>query len=478
MVGRISKKVVLIVIGIIFLKGMLNAQFSPGELAMVHSFLEGTKNCTQCHEVGGKSLSNGCVECHTPIKMRIDQNRGFHKDKQEDCGKCHPDHNSREFKLVHWEKGEKNFDHLNVGFDLTGKHKNLECRKCHIEKNIVESSVISWINKYPNEPISERTLLGVANTCNGCHEDIHRGEVSQDCASCHTTKDWKQSRNSFNHDLAKFQLIGEHNKVDCEECHVVDQLRKPPIMQLTDLEYQTCGSCHTDIHKGVYGNKCEKCHTTEKGWTENLVPFDHNETEYPLQGLHINQDCMACHKEELAGLLPSFQRCTDCHVDKHGGQLSLRDDEGACESCHTVDGFIPTSYSFTDHNKSNFQLDGSHFAIPCVLCHLPVKTGPMTGYAQFKWDVLQCNSCHSDIHREQFTRRDKPKLCETCHTTNSFNIHNFDHQSTAYPLDGEHINLKCEACHIMVKDKDGKFIRYFPIAHKCEDCHSFNEIKN
>ncbi|MBT4369255.1 MAG: hypothetical protein HOD18_01760 [Candidatus Marinimicrobia bacterium] len=476
--GRISKKVVLIVIGIIFLKGMLNAQFSPGELAMVHSFLEGTKNCTQCHEVGGKSLSNGCVECHTPIKMRIDQNRGFHKDKQEDCGKCHPDHNSREFKLVHWEKGEKNFDHLNVGFDLTGEHKNLECRKCHIEKNIVESSVISWINKYPNEPISERTLLGVANTCNGCHEDIHRGEVSQDCASCHTTKDWKQSRNSFNHDLAKFQLIGEHKKVDCEECHVVDQLRKPPIMQLTDLEYQTCGSCHTDIHKGAYGNKCEKCHTTEKGWIKNLIPFDHNETEYPLQGLHINQDCMACHTEELAGLLPSFKQCSDCHVDKHGGQFVERNDKGACESCHTVDGFIPTTYSFADHDQSRFKLDGSHFAIPCVLCHKPIEDGSLINYAQFKWAVLQCNSCHTDVHRKQFTQRNNPLLCKDCHTTQTFLMAKFDHEKTNFPLDGEHINVSCTKCHLPEKDWNGVYIRYEPIPHKCENCHSFNEKKS
>ena len=475
---KIYPKFVLWFFVIFIFKGILNAQFSPGELAKVHSFLEGTNNCTKCHEIGGKTLSSGCVDCHFPIKMRIDNNLGLHKDKLEDCGKCHPDHNSREFKLVHWEKGEKNFDHLKLGFDLTGKHKNLECRKCHIEKNIVETTVLNWIKEYLNEPISERTFLGVANSCNGCHEDIHRDEVSQDCASCHTTTDWKESRNSFNHDLAKFQLMGEHKKVECEKCHVVDQLREPSIMQLTGLEYQTCGSCHTDIHKGAYGNKCEKCHTTEKGWTESLIPFDHNDTEYPLLGLHLNQDCMACHKEELAGLLPSFKQCSDCHVDKHGGQFVERNDKGACESCHTVGGFIPTTYSFADHDQSRFKLDGSHFAIPCVLCHKPIEDGSLKNYAQFKWAVLECNSCHTDVHRKQFTQRINPLLCNDCHTTQSFLMAKFDHEKTNFPLDGEHITVSCEKCHLPEKDWNGKYIRYEPIPHKCENCHSFNEKKS
>ncbi|MBT3180468.1 MAG: hypothetical protein HOB40_06585 [Candidatus Marinimicrobia bacterium] len=470
-----SNIIKIVPIIVILLLEVAFAQFSPGKLAKVHSFLEGTNNCTQCHEVGGKSLSSGCVECHLPIKIRIDQQKGLHKDKQEDCGTCHPDHNGLKFKLVYWKNGAENFDHKDIGFDLTDSHQKVECRKCHIQKNMIEESILKWIDKYPEELIVDRTWLGAANTCNGCHEDIHRGEVSQDCASCHTTSKWEESKTSYNHDLAKFQLTGEHQKVSCEKCHTIDKKQKPAVMKLTGLNYQTCGSCHTDIHKSAYGNTCEKCHTTQAGWTKNLIPFDHNDTKYPLKGRHLKQNCTACHTEKLLGSLPSYNKCSDCHVDKHQKQFNERLDQGACESCHTVDGFIPTSYTFADHNQSEFKIDGNHFAIPCVLCHQTQEKGQLKGFAQFKWDVLQCNSCHTDIHREQFVRRENPKLCETCHTTSSFNIVNFNHESTAYPLDGEHINVNCEKCHLSVKDRNGNFTRYYPIAHKCEDCHSFNE---
>lgn len=453
------------------------AQFSPGKLAKPHAFLEGTHNCTQCHEIGKKSLSNGCVECHIPLKTRMIKEIGFHADKTDDCGSCHPDHNSLEFQMVHWETGEANFDHLKVGYDLTGKHKNVECRKCHLEKNIVESSVLEWMKTYPNESISTRTLLGAATTCNGCHIDVHQDEVSLDCSSCHTTENWEDSRELFNHDLAKFILKGEHKNVACEKCHEVDKSREKPLMKLTGLEYQTCGSCHNDIHKGAYGNSCEKCHTTEKGWTKNIIPFDHSQTDYPLDGQHIKTTCNKCHTSELKGALPTFSLCSDCHADNHGGQFLSREDKGDCKVCHTVEGFIPTIYSFLDHQKTDFKLDGSHFAIPCVLCHTPLKKGPLKSFAQFKWDVLKCNSCHDDIHRQQFIKQSAPKLCESCHSTLSFSIGKFDHSQTQFPLDGEHSNVACEKCHLMEKDRQGEYIRYTPIPHKCENCHSFDGLQ-
>lgn len=466
----------IVLIGMIIVS-ISYSQFSPGKLAQPHAFLEGTHQCTQCHEVGGKEISNGCVECHTPIKVRIAEKVGYHKDKTNDCGSCHPDHHGREFQMIYWKEGESNFNHLEIGFDLDGKHKDLKCRDCHQQKFISDTNINDWIQSYPNEPIADRTFLGVSNTCNGCHKDIHNGEVTLDCASCHTTEDWKLAEKTYNHDLSKFPLIGMHEKVDCNKCHPTVNRNNKTILQLTGLEYSTCGSCHDDIHQGAYGSTCETCHTLTAGWKEDLIPFDHKKTKYPLEGKHQPVLCNKCHTKSLVGQLPKYDTCIGCHEDKHGGQFINETQNGDCEACHTVNGFIPTSYTFETHNQSRFVLDGSHFAIPCVNCHKPFKSGPLENLTQFKWEILECASCHDDIHRNQFIQREIPLNCEECHNTTSFYIPNFDHNQTRFPLDGEHINVACDKCHFIEKDRKGEFIRYYPIDFKCEDCHSIHELQ-
>lgn len=453
------------------------AQFSPGKLAQPHAFLEGTHNCTQCHEVGGKEISNGCVDCHIPIQKRISNKIGYHQDKTNDCGSCHPDHHGREFQMVFWKESESNYDHKDIGFDLDGKHHGLDCRKCHQKKFITEETILDWINKYPDEPISDRTFLGIPTSCNGCHEDIHKGEVSLDCASCHTTEDWKLAEKSYNHDLAKFPLNGMHEKVECEKCHPTVERNDRSLFQLTGIDYATCGSCHEDIHLGAYGSTCETCHTLTSGWKDDIIPFDHNKTKYPLEGKHQPVLCNKCHTKDLVGKLPEYETCIKCHNDEHGGQFITESKTGDCEACHNVQGFIPTTYTFETHNQSKFILDGSHFAVPCVNCHKPFESGPLENMTQFKWNVLNCSSCHDDIHRNQFTRRVKPTSCDRCHTTDSFYISQFDHTQTQFALDGKHINVPCEKCHKTERDFKGTFVRYFPIKHQCEDCHSFNELQ-
>ena len=257
--------------GILFLLPIiLVAQFSPGKLSKYHAHLEGNTNCVQCHELGKKEISNGCNECHTPLKIQIEAKQGFHKDKTNECGSCHSDHNGKEFELVYWPKNIENFDHEETGYSITGKHTDLTCAKCHTKENIKWKPIINWAKKHTQFPVLDRTFLGLESTCNSCHTNIHEDSISNDCSSCHNTLGWENASNDFDHNRAKFLLTGAHKNVDCASCHPVQQDHPLKALKLTGIQFDNCTRCHEDIHQGSYGNSCESCHTTVD-WKKDLI---------------------------------------------------------------------------------------------------------------------------------------------------------------------------------------------------------------
>ncbi|TAK61956.1 MAG: hypothetical protein EPO24_05385, partial [Bacteroidetes bacterium] len=93
-VGRTMKlAIALRIVLSILITDVAYAQFSPGELSRAHEQLEGTTNCTQCHEVG-KEISGGkCLNCHLEIKQQLDLKRGFHfHTSTARCVTCHKEH--------------------------------------------------------------------------------------------------------------------------------------------------------------------------------------------------------------------------------------------------------------------------------------------------------------------------------------------------------------------------------------------------
>jgi len=467
MVKNIIKYIFLAVL----ILNMAAAQlFSPGKLSKYHKDLEGTTNCVQCHEVGNKEISDGCVLCHTPLKNRLDEGKGYHKDKTTGCGDCHSDHNGRAFELVYWPKNIRDFNHDETGSPLTGKHRELECGQCHTKKHIVGNDIIQWAEEYKRYPVLDRTFLGLSEDCTSCHEIIHEKDISTNCTKCHNTFDWKKASEEFDHEQARFILTGAHKEVACEKCHQTIPGRVPEVWQLTGMAYENCTSCHQDHHKGSYGNTCETCHTTTD-WKKDLIPFDHSQTKYPLEGKHFDVKCVQCHKQTLEESLPKFTSCLDCHEDQHYSQFILRKDDGDCEACHTVNGFIPTSYSTSKHQTSRFPLEGGHLAIPCINCHKQFEPIPGVITTQFTWKQLECGNCHTDIHRNQFQEHYQNQ-CERCHTVYSFTEVAFDHSKTEFPLDGRHQEVACDKCHDQIQDREGTFIRYNPTAQRCIDCHT------
>lgn len=449
------------------------SQFSPGPLSKYHAHLEGTTNCVQCHELGKKEISNGCIECHSPLKIRMDQDKGYHRDdRKKDCGLCHSDHNGKEFELVFWPKNMTKFNHTETGYRLEGNHRNVKCGQCHMRENIKWEPIITWANENTTFPVLDRTFLGLSQDCQSCHNDIHKGEVGSDCQTCHNLNNWKDASQSFNHNKSKFLLTGAHKKVECEKCHKKHSDWTPPVKQLTGMAFESCASCHTDFHKGSYGEKCESCHMT-KDWKETKS-FDHSKTKYPLEGKHSNVKCMDCHNQTLAGTLPLYLSCQACHSDYHEGQFRNRPDGGDCAACHTVNGFKPTTFTISMHLITRFVLDGGHMAVPCNQCHTPYKTKSGKTQIQFTWENPECKICHQDVHRNQFEIHYN-NTCESCHISTSFNTVEFQHDKTQFPLDRKHQNVPCQDCHPSERDNAGIFTRYQPLPSRCVDCHKLTD---
>ncbi len=450
------------------------AQLSPGDLSNAHADLEGLQNCTKCHEIGEKVSPQKCLTCHDVLHDRIRQNRGLHAGKEyQNCVECHSDHHGRKFNLIWWKDGQKNFDHSKTGYTLEGKHLQLDCRKCHRAEYISNPQKYRSRKKNP-----ETTFLGLNPECLSCHHNEHRNQLDQQCLNCHQMNGWKPAP-GFDHSFTKYPLTGKHRVTLCESCHIkmIDNSDNgdPDYLKYTGLGFKTCSNCHQDPHAGRLGLSCKKCHTTT-GWKGIADPnFNHTNTRFPLLGKHRGVECKKCHNNKRSLKNLKYQQCSHCHRDYHQGQFSHRQQKGACEECHTVQGFQPANFTIQQHEKSGYALNGAHLAVPCNMCHQ--KTYGTT--LRFQFTSTECTVCHSDPHKgeaslyvkSEMSGTDKKK-CEFCHSVKSWDLITFDHSRTGFILAGKHKSIRCGSCHQKPDDSiPNPAIKFKIGGKKCQDCH-------
>lgn len=460
-------RIVLLAFSLLVSARVLTAQISPGDLSESHKDLEGIGNCTTCHTMG-RSLSNAnCLTCHAEIKNRMDAGKGFHAPlRSKECVECHKEHHGRNFRLIRFEREQ--FDHSTVGFRLEGKHASLSCEQCHKKERIIAKDILSLSDERKNH-----TLLGLGTQCISCHKDEHLGQFKAECVQCHGMNRWKPAV-KFSHDKARFSLEGAHAKVECAICHP-KELGHGTVTKFVSIEYASCRSCHTDPHQGKFKQECSSCHTMEAWRSVKPSSFDHNVTRFPLKGKHASMKCEQCHPKNAKTLNPSgspgfhivkFQQCRDCHTDAHAKQFDGRKDHGNCNACHTENGFTGSTYTLADHRSSRFPLLGAHAAVPCIKCHQDGKVSAKST-KQFHWDQeLDCTVCHQYVHKGEF-RGKMPNGCETCHSTEAWDVLKFSHEKTAFPLKGKHADVSCAKCH---SAKDGTK-KYTGLPKECSGCH-------
>ena len=469
--GALRSLSLLWVIGLaLWPAGTASAQISPGPLALAHQSLDGGANCMKCHEVSTRTPTFRCLECHREIAAELQQNKGLHATFPRSaspgaaCVKCHSDHNGADFQMLHWDPTAKGFDHSKTGFALDGKHVGVSCRSCHTSQHISPQARTLLAGKDLN-----RTWFGLSPGCITCHEDKHQGRFGTDCARCHSTADWKAAsldRKTFDHSTARYPLTGEHRYVLCQSCHTPGADGQP---RYAGLPFASCSDCHRDPHKGEFKQGCDSCHTTST-WKKSsfTTTFDHSKTQFPLLGKHIDVPCVSCHAGGDFKTPIPHNACADCHKpDPHGGQFLKRADGGRCESCHTVQGWSPSTFTVADHAKTGFPLIAPHAAVKCVSCHTPA--GKET---KFKIKFAACVDCHKDEHEGQFAGAPWRNRCEQCHDGASFKATNFTlekHQRSSFPLIGSHEAVACNECH---KPSFGTKVTLYHFSQlSCTTCH-------
>jgi hypothetical protein len=349
--------------------------------------------------------------------------------------------------------------------DLSKSHANLEgvsnCTQCH-----------SVGNKVTREK------------CLDCHKEIKANILAKkgyhsspeamrkNCAECHTDHHGKEfnmiklNKKLFNHNLTGFVLKGEHAKQECKACHNSDNIQDPKFKKKPSTFMglkQECLTCHEDYHQGKLSSKCTECHGFDT--FKKATGFDHSKTKFPLLGKHQTVKCVDCHKIEIIngkkfqkfnGL--KFANCTACHEDVHKNKFGQD-----CKRCHTEESFFfNKSMKAFDHDKTDFKLIGEHRQVDCKECH---KTGKLTD--PIKHD--QCQDCHKDFHKGEFTHRDGTKPdCNQCHTNNGFTPSTFsiEKHNKKFKLEGAHLATSCMGCH----KKEGTWT-FRKMGKRCVDCH-------
>ncbi len=495
----------------------LGALVSPGRLARPHAELEGIANCAKCHEQGRKVTAQKCLACHAPVAERIARKVGVHRNVTADCVTCHAEHAGVEGELRPFDT--KGFNHTtSSAFALDGKHVPLQCTACHTTRSylsaratcvschtdthkgtlgnncaschatdVVFKTVVGRFDhskaafKLTGAHVSATCASCHANqvfkgikfaSCTDCHRDPHEKTQGTTCTSCHNSDNWRAR--AFNHTRTAFPLLGKHETVACVLCH------KQPAMKIKP-KFDSCASCHADVHRGNFKQDCKSCHT-ESSW--GSAPFDHSTTKFQLREKHGGLACVKCHTsvavtsgvataKRVADFRGLGTACAACHADVHEAELGT-----VCESCHSSTTFRLEKFT---HARQTAFFSGQHAPVACDKCHVrsplgaPVRTGaPVPIGVKFKSATTTCATCHEDVHLGQ-----EGALCETCHSieTPQFTITPFAHTTkTIFALKGRHSTVACAECHKRETGafpaKTGTAVRFKGVGTECRACHT------
>lgn len=252
-------------------------------------------SCTECHK---KKLTDPvkhdlCTDCHTDYHNKQFVKNGF----EPDCSHCHT---VKGFTPSLYTIEQ----HNQTGFPLNGSHCAEPCFECHRKQE-------KW------------NFREVGINCKDCHQDIHQNLIQSkyypeaDCKTCHNDSRWSEV--TFNHENTGFDLSGKHLVQECRLCHFKQDINGIAQQKFKGLS-QLCSDCHIDNHFRQFekdgSTNCKECHDT-KDWKAS--EFNHNNTDFKLDGKHINVQCEKCHKQQKEGSIIYVRykikdfKCESCH---------------------------------------------------------------------------------------------------------------------------------------------------------------------
>lgn len=421
------------------------------------------------YELEGQHAVIDCRDCHSPeyiadrdLRSRTQTFLGL----GQECLSCHDDYHQRTLSddciichNIESFRPAPGFDHEEADFALRGKHIEVDCKDCHA------------ITTRNGREFQEFTDLPFAN-CTDCHDDPHNSQLPGSCTQCHTEDSFTEflGQGHFDHNQTGFVLKGSHRQEDCFSCHATISNPVRVFQDQDQVAENNCVACHEDVHEGKFGDDCAKCHNEESFLALNDMSFfDHSVTDYPLEGLHGEVDCRACHVERFSVPI-DFTECRSCHEDYHEGEFLENGMGPDCIECHTLDQqFDYTLYGLEEHQESVFPLEGAHMATPCFACHISEEDE--------KWHFREvgeaCVDCHLDIHEGYIAQSFYPdRDCQACHMSDTWASIEFDHSLTDWPLDGKHAVTDCRACHFEEGIAKNEYTQVFSdLSGECISCH-------
>ena len=413
-----------------------------------------------------------CRDCHKPEyieNLEIRKRKNTFLGLQEKCLSCHDDYHQETLtdncischNFKEWTPAP-GFDHDDTKFKLEGAHVDVDCIECHEKttRNGMKFQVFSGLR---------------FSLCTDCHEDVHEGKFGQNCLDCHNVNSFTDisQPKDFDHDKTDYPLRGLHTNVDCRECHKTQSYTDP-------IRHNLCKICHEDYHKGEFNEgsispDCKECHTVYEKFTYTTYGFEeHQKSKFALEGSHLATPCSACHlnEEENWVFKTVGSNCVDCHEDIHKDLISDKYYPSQdCENCHNIESWAAVEF---DHGLTEWELEGKHSALSCRECHFVISETADTITQRF--NALAdggCVDCHENVHGEQFMVNGTTE-CTRCHATSqSWNVDNFDHNKTKFPLEGRHAEAECKACHKETIYPDNiQRVEYKIVKFECIDCHS------
>ncbi|MCE2790787.1 MAG: hypothetical protein LW630_12860, partial [Saprospiraceae bacterium] len=406
-----------------------------------------------------------CIDCH---KMETKSGKKFQQFSgvaHQQCSSCHQDphkgqfgtncancHNETSFTDM---KQTSSFNHSLTGYVLEGKHKTIDCRKCHDDRPGTQGPYKEFVSI---DPI----------ICQSCHEDVHEKKFGTECKQCHDQQSFKHllNKNQFDHNLTGYSLQGKHIHVDCKKCHTGPKMTD-------ELPHNTCNACHSDYHKGVFKqtnySDCVSCHEVT-GFDQSLfTPEMHEKSPFPLKGAHIATPCIECHwKNEEWSFREIGSGCIDCHENIHVGYISEKYiPENNCASCHDNEAWDRIQF---DHSQTAFRLEGTHVNTACASCHIEKTAVGSILTQKFIGLDQNCVFCHDNIHGTQFEIGGVTD-CRKCHGFVKWDRSQFNHDNTAFKLEGAHVKVACEKCHETIVTNGKPIVQYKNGKLACTDCH-------
>lgn len=440
-----------------------------------------SKDCASCHDfeafrpaslfthdetefpLRGKHQDVNCLECHEKTQRNGREFQVFSGVDFSDCVSCHDDahkgnlpgscascHDESSFDNF---SGRRSFNHKLTNFELRGKHRTTDCFDCH--KNTFNAATIFQDQKNVKE-----------SACAVCHDDVHEGKFGDQCAKCHQESSFSdlKTMDFFDHSVTDFALEGKHEEVDCKDCHKGS---------FTDpMPFSNCIDCHSDYHDGQFTadqgvRDCAECHTVD-GFDYSLYgPEQHAQTGFPLEGSHLATPCFACHLEEDKWVFKDLGHdCVSCHDNIHEGLIDEKFyPEKDCRNCHNAESWAFIDF---DHIETGWALEGKHQEVNCRECHFE-ESGDNKRQIFGELEA-ECYACHDDNHGGQFEIGGITD-CICCHTSVNWRPSLFDHNTTAFPLDGKHAEVECKECHPLIIVDGEEIVKYKLESFECIDCH-------